>query len=115
MTPRCEPPPEWLTNDDTPYHWVCHKHDDKPSIARFRARGTPPLTSLYVDDELASEANGWRYLAPCRPDDATERLRLEAENARLRAALRVAALRHMPALTHAQISAEIERIAKGNA
>lgn len=109
MTDRCEPPPEWR---DHCWHWL-KIHDN--SIVAFWWNGEGRRRTLGSLDPVEMACAGYTYLAPCRPDDATERLRLEAENARLRAALRVAALRHMPALTHAQISAEIERIAKGNA
>lgn len=110
MTDRCEPPPEWL--DIKQEHWLRHPVEGWWSPRWVRDSWWDAGRQIRPEYLAAMK---WEYVAPCRPDDATERANLDAEVARLRAALRVNALRLMPTLTHAEIDAEIERIAKGDA
>lgn len=84
MTDRCEPPPEWR---DHCWHWL-KIHDN--SIVAFWWNGEGWRRTLGSLDPVEMACAGYTYVAPCRPDDATERVRLEAENARLKADLNIA-------------------------
>lgn len=82
MTDRCEPPPEWR---DHCWHWL-KIHDN--SIVAFWWNGEGWRRTLGSLDPVEMACAGYTYLAPCRLDDATERARLEAENARLQGLIR---------------------------
>ena len=74
------------------HHWF--KHNDHGYRLYERISGTALGTFwMYRDFGGKSEtlaAEGWTYHLPASPDDATERARLEQENARLREALDIA-------------------------
>jgi len=83
--PTCRPPPEF---DHEPFHWLLNRDTPVPSSAWMHGYWTNPDRRL--TPEQMSNGGQWTYSHPCRPDDATERARLEKENARLREALRAA-------------------------
>lgn len=83
MTDECRPA------EGAAAHWF--KHNDHGYRLYERISGTALGTFwMYRDFGGKSEtlaAEGWTYHLPASPDDATERARLEKENARLREAL----------------------------
>ena len=81
MTDRCAPPYEHANER---WHWL-KIHDN--AVVRFWWPGDgwhQPLGNIGSNDMARA---GYRYLRPCRPDDAEARERLEQENKRLREAL----------------------------
>jgi len=81
MTDELRPPEG---TEDALMHWL--DHNGQPVVAQYTSF---PEWGVYGKWYSPAEAyeRGLRYHAPARPDDATERARLEAENARLREAL----------------------------
>lgn len=76
--PECRPPAEF---EDIKNHWLVFRGDtDSPRVWQWnnfmKDEWIKGFDDGYSTQSLASD--GWTYLAPCRPDDAVERVRLQA-------------------------------------
>lgn len=76
--PECRPPAEF---EDIKNHWLVFRGDTaNPRVWQWnnfmKDEWIKGFDDGYSTQSLASD--GWTYLAPCRPDDAVERVRLQA-------------------------------------
>lgn len=75
-------PPEGA--EDWSSHWLYHPYDHTLFVWTWSAK---KVWAAYGGTEISPAEmadDGWSYYAPARPDDATERARLEGEVTRLR-------------------------------